>query len=290
MNPPDPPTVEPSIVAARELTKSFRGKKVLRGLDFQLAEGRIHGLLGRNGTGKSTLLSILAGQVPHTGGGMEVFNQAPFDNAHVMGRIVYAGIDVPFPAGWSPDIVFEAAAQRYPGWHQPTADALIADFALDVRTRYAKLSRGQRSMVGIIVGLAARAPLTLLDEPYLGLDVHNRSVFYTALLKEMDACPRTVVLATHHIEESAKLLDTFLILGRDGLIHHHLDAGDLDDAYMVVSGPRLPRIDAALNRTEVAGLARALVPRAVLDGVDTRGLAVEPADLDEVVTALLEEA
>lgn len=278
------------LVTARDLTKNYKAKKVLTGLTFDLAEDRIHGLLGRNGTGKSTLLSILAGQIPHRGGGLDVFGQPPFDNAHVMDRVVYAGIDVHFPAGWRPDTVFEVAAQRYPGWHQPTADDLIAEFGLDVRAKYAQLSRGQRSMVGIIIGLAARAPLTLLDEPYLGLDVHNRGVFYNALLREMDARPRTIVLATHHIEESAKLFDTFLILGRDGLIHHHLAAEELDDAYVVVSGPRLPNIDTALDRTEVAGSARALVPRAAIAGVDTRGLSVEPADLDEVVTALLEGA
>ncbi|MGP6174111.1 ATP-binding cassette domain-containing protein [Corynebacterium sp. A21] len=278
------------VVAARGLHKNYKNKKVLNGLDFELAEGQLHGLLGRNGTGKSTLLSILTGQIPHSAGEARVFGQPPFDNAAVMDRVVYAGIDVPFPAGWRPDTIFAAAAGRYPGWHQPTADELIVECELDVRTKYAKLSRGQRSMVGIIVGLAARAPLTLLDEPYLGLDVHNRGVFYAALLREMDQQPRTVMLATHHIEESTKLLDTFLILGRDGRVHHHLGAEELDDAYVTVSGAHLPDIGVTLARTEVAGRARALVPRAGLTGVDKRSLAVEPADLDEVITALLEGA
>lgn len=280
----------PPPVTARGLVKSYREKQVLTGLDLEVAEHGIHGLLGRNGTGKSTLLGILAGQVPHTTGELEVFGRTPFDNATVMNQVVYAGIDVPFPAGWRPDTIFETAARRYPGWHQPTAEHLVAELGLDLRTKYSRLSRGQRSMVGIIVGLAARAPLTLLDEPYLGLDTHNRGVFYTTLLQEMEAHPRTTVLATHDIADSVKLLDTFLILGRDGRLRHHLDAADLDDAYVVVSGPRLPALDAALSRTVIAGSARALVPRSALAGVDTRGLRVEPADLDEVVTALLEGA
>lgn len=277
-----------SPVIARNLSKNYKDKKVLHALDFELAEGQLHGLLGRNGTGKSTLLSILAGQIPHQSGEVRVFGQSPFDNAAVMDRVVYAGIDVPFPAGWRPETIFAAAAGRYPGWHQPTADELIEEFDLDVRAKYAKLSRGQRSMVGIIVGLAARAPLTLLDESYLGLDVHNRGVFYAALLREMEQQRRTVVLATHHIEESAKLLDTFLILGRDGQVHHHLAAEELDDAYVTVSGPQLPDIDTALARTEVAGQARVLMPRVGLAGVDKHPVTVEPADLDEVITALLE--
>lgn len=279
-----------SVVTARGLTKNYKNKKVLSGIDVELAEGELHGLLGRNGTGKSTLLSLLAGQIPHSAGELSVFDQHPFDNPAVMDRVVYSGVDVPFPAGWHPTTIFAAAAQRYPHWNQATADELIAEFALDTGTGYARLSRGQRSMVGIIIGLAARAPLTLLDEPYLGLDVHNRGIFYSALLREIIDCPRTVVLATHHIEESAKLLDTFLILGRDGRLHHQIEAAQLDDAYVTVTGAQLPPLEDVLGSAEVAGRVRALVPRSSLTNVDSRGLMVESADLDQVLSALLEGA
>ncbi|AGF73675.1 ABC transporter ATP-binding protein [Corynebacterium halotolerans] len=288
MTVPDTP-----VVAACGLTKNYKGKKVLTGLSFELAEGRLHGLLGRNGTGKSTLLGLLAGQIRSSGGKLQVFGKAPFDNARVMDQVAYTGIDVPYPAAWSLREITRAAELRYPNWDAAAAQRLAEDFGFDNRTRrytrYGELSRGQRSMIGIIVGLAARAPLTLLDEPYLGLDVHNRELFYSALLREVEGHPRTVVLATHHIEESAKLLDNFLFLGRDGKLVHQFSADDLDDAYVLVSGTSLPRIDAALARSEVAGRTRVLAPREAVAGMRLGGASVEAADLNQVIPALLEE-
>lgn len=278
-----------TVVRARGLKKNYKEKEVLSGLNLDLPGNHLHGLLGRNGTGKSTLLSMIAGQIRSSGGELRVFGEDPFDNASVMDRIVYAGIDVPFPGSWEVRTILEAAAVRHANWHHPTALTLAEDFSLDPGEKYENLSRGQRSMVGIIIGLAARAPLTLLDEPYLGLDVHNRTLFYSALLAEMTEFPRTVVLATHDIEESAKLLDTFLVLGRDGRVHHHHGAEELTETYVTVSGAQLPLIDSALARAEVTGRARMIIPRCALEELDLSALQVEPSDLDEVLTALLEK-
>lgn len=278
----------PPPILARELRKNYKDRAVLTGLDLELAENHLHGLLGRNGAGKSTLLSMIAGQIRSSGGELRVFGEIPFDNPTVMDRVVYAGIDVPFPGAWPVRTILAAAAVRHRNWHEPTAQQLGEEFALDLGEKYENLSRGQRSMVGIIIGLAARAPLTLLDEPYLGLDVHNRSLFYSALLAEMAEFPRTMVLATHDIEESAKLLDTFLILGRDGRLHHHRSAEEIAEAYVTVSGTRLPLIDAALTRAEVAGRSRMILPRSALPELEGQQLQVEASGIDEVLTALLE--
>lgn len=159
-----------------------------------------------------------------------------------MDKIVYAGIDIPFPASWRVRTIVEAAALRYPAWHQPTVRTLGEEFVLDPQAKCGELSRGQPSMVGIIIGLSARAPLTLLGEPYLGLDVQNPKVFYTRLLREREEHPRTTILATHHIEESAKLPDTFLILGRDGQLSHDCTAEESAEDYVSVDDISLPLI------------------------------------------------
>ncbi|OFT78159.1 hypothetical protein HMPREF3104_00275 [Corynebacterium sp. HMSC30G07] len=89
-------------------------------------------------------------------------------------------------------------------------------------------------MTGIVVGLASATPLLLLDEPYVGLDTHNTQVFYRHLLAQADS-GRTIIMATHHIEDAARILDSALILGRDGRISAHLTPEDAD-AYQVVLG------------------------------------------------------
>lgn len=218
-----------TLVMSDQLEKNFRKKPVLTGVSFCLPEGGVHGLLGRNGVGKSTLLRIIAGQLKRSAGAITVFGQAPFDRADVMDRVCLAGVDVAYPDGWSGEDILSAAALRYPNWDEAFAQQLRGDFELDaaLSTQYSKMSRGQRAMIGIIVGFASGSELTLLDEPYVGLDVHNTKVFYRHLL-EQSAGQRTFVLATHHIEEAAKILDSALVLGRDGTVSAHVQAEDAE--------------------------------------------------------------
>ena len=218
------------MIHARNLHKKFRPEPVLDGLDLELSQGGVHGLLGRNGVGKSTLLQLIAGQMKPNSGELTVFGQRPFDNAQVMDRVALTGVDVAYPGSWRVRDVLVGAQLRYPSWDQASAQELVKDFALEqtLENRYGTLSRGQRAMVGIVVGLASGAPLTLLDEPYVGLDVHNTRVFYSHLLSLVGG-NRTIIMATHHIEDAAKVLDSALVLGRNGRIAAHLWADDVDD-------------------------------------------------------------
>lgn len=223
-------------ITARGVTRAFGKKQVLDGVDFDLGPG-IHGLLGRNGVGKSTLLSIVAGQLRQSGGEVSVDKQQPFDNPGTMDRTALTGVDVVYPSSWSLRDILGAAALRYPRWNGAFADQLVTDFGLEPASSegYGNLSRGQRAMTGIVVGLASGAELLLLDEPYVGLDTHNTQVFYRHLLEQSDT-GRTIVMATHHIEDAARILDSALILGRDGRIAAHLTPEDADSYQVVFDG------------------------------------------------------
>lgn len=281
MNQPHPP-----VIHARGLTRSFRKKEVLTGVDLDIAAGGIHALLGRNGVGKSTLLSVVAGQLGPTGGEVEVFGLPPFDNAAVMDRLAYTGVDVAYPSSWKLRDVLRAAAMRYPGWQQPLAGELAGDFGLatDLETAYGSLSRGQRAMTGIIVGLASGAELTLLDEPYVGLDTHNTDVFYRHLLAQR-ATGRTIVMATHHIEDAAKILDTAIILGRDGRVAQHIAAEDADN-YLVAAGA-FDELEGAIAYRRSPHSTKALIHRSP-EAVLAPGIRTSPADLGDVIEAYLE--
>ena len=232
------------------LTRSFGTTDVLNGVDLDLGPG-IHGLLGRNGVGKSTLLRIVAGQLKPTSGTVEVFGQRPFDSAYVMDNPCLTGVDTAYPGSWSGADVIKGARLRYRTWDQAIADNLIADFALDsaLSTRYEKLSRGQRAMVAIVIGLASGTKLLLLDEPYVGLDTHNTSVFYRHLLAQADS-GRMIVMATHHIDDAAKVLDSAVILGRDGVVAKQCAPADADG--YAVAGPELVPIDDAPRHARAA--------------------------------------
>lgn len=278
--------LHPPVIHARGLTRAFRKKEVLTGVDLNVATGGIHALLGRNGVGKSTLLRIIAGQLRPTGGEIEVLGLPPFDNAAVMDRVAYTGVDVAYPSSWKLRNVLRAAAMRYPGWQQPLADELAANFGLapDLETAYGSLSRGQRAMTGIIVGLASGAELTLLDEPYVGLDTHNTDVFYRHLL-EQGATGRTIIMATHHIVDAAKILDTAVILGRDGRVAQHIAAEDADN-YLVATGS-FEQLEGAIAYRRSPHSTKALIHRSP-EAAFAPGIRTSPADLGDVIEAYLE--
>jgi ABC-2 type transport system ATP-binding protein len=132
--------------------------------------------------------------------------------------------------------VFQVASWFYPNWSAELAGALLADFGLPPNRKLKKLSRGMRSAVGIIIGLAARAEVTLFDEPYAGLDAVARQVFYDRLLADYAEHPRTVLLSTHLIDEAADLLERVVVMDRGRVV---LDAAadDIRGSAATVSGP-----------------------------------------------------
>ena len=105
-------------------------------------------------------------------------------------------------------------------------DYSVDDFNLPLKRRIKKLSRGMLSAVGIVIGLASRAPLTIFDEPYLGLDVVSRGLFYDRLMEDYLEHPRTVILSTHLIDEVSNLLEHVLVIDNGKLIIDE-DAEDL---------------------------------------------------------------
>ena len=238
------------MITARHLSKSFGSTKVFEGLNFDIHDGQLHALVGRNGCGKTTLLSLLAGQKRYEG----ELSHNPYNNRAVMDTIVFTGVDTAYP-NWRFHDILTAAGQRYPYWS--LRDDLLDAFDLDLHTSYAAASRGQRSMLAIIVALSANAELTLLDEPYLGLDDANRTIFYDNLPHD-----RTMVVATHVLEESAQHFDRFLLMG-EGMQDY--SAAELDDAFVVAPGsPDLA--PHAVRTEEIAGQSRMVVPRGVADG------------------------
>src|SRR5262249_23609497 len=121
-------------------------------------------------------------------------------------------------------------------WSEELARQLLADFALPLRRRIRKLSRGMRSAVGITIGLAARAELTLFDEPYAGLDAVARQLFYDRLLADFAEHPRTLVLSTHLREGGRPRVGPVVCLARGGVVRD-APADDVRGTMATVSGP-----------------------------------------------------
>ena len=125
---------------------------------------------------------------------------------------------------------------RRPTFYRELADALMDRFELDPHTKPDQLSRGKRSAFGVVVGLASRTPLTLLDEVHLGMDAPSRYAFYDALLADWLEHPRTIVLSSHLIGEVERLLEDVVVLDR-GTVLTASDADTLRGGGVTVTGP-----------------------------------------------------
>jgi len=226
-----------TVVRATGLTKRYGSFTAVDAVDFTLEENRIYGLLGRNGAGKTTIMQLLTGQLFANAGELEVFGREPAEHADVLRRMCFIAESQRYPEDFTPAHVFKAAPWFFEHWDAAFAEQLVADFRLPVKRRIKKLSRGQLSAVGVIVGLASRAPLTFFDEPYLGLDAVARHIFYDRLLEDYAEHPRTVVLSTHLIDEVANLLEHVILIDQGRIILDR-DADEVRGSATTVAGPR----------------------------------------------------
>ena len=201
-----------AVIEVNGLTKRYRDTVAVDDVSFTIEKDTIYGLLGRNGAGKTTVMSILTAQNFATSGDVTVFGQQPYENAHVLQRMCFVRESQKYPDDATPLHAFRAAKLFFPNWSQALADELVAAFRLPLKRRIKKLSRGQLSAVGVIIGLASRAEITFFDEPYLGLDAVARQIFYDRLVADYSEHPRTVVLSSHLIDEVSHLIERVLVI------------------------------------------------------------------------------
>jgi ABC-2 type transport system ATP-binding protein len=224
-------------ISVTGLTRRYRDHTALDDINVAISAGTITGLLGRNGAGKTTLLRILAGQEFPSSGSVRVLGAPPAENEDVLRRLAFVREDQAYP-----DIkvgqALRAASWFHPNWDSALASSLLDDFGVRASKVVKKLSRGQRSALGITIGLAARAEVTLFDEPYAGLDAVARQVFYDRLLADFAEFPRTVLLSTHLIDEAAALFEGVIVIDR-GRVVLDAPADVLRGVATRVSGPCL---------------------------------------------------
>lgn len=238
-------------VTTRDLTLRYGATRALDHVTLDLAPGQIHGLLGRNGAGKTSLLSVLASFQRPSSGSVELDGRAPFEDADLMAATcVIRGPGDLGADGRIRDILRLQRAGR-PRFDAALADRLLDHFGIPQTKTLAKLSRGQQSVVTATIGLATRAPLTLLDEIHVGMDAPTRQEFTELLLSDYAEHPRTIVLSSHLISEIEHLLATVTIMDRGRVVLSE-DAEELRDQGVTVTG-RAELVDAMTRDLRTVG-------------------------------------
>lgn len=211
-----------NILRAEGLCKAYGKKEVLHSIDLAIEEGKIYGLIGRNGAGKTTLLSILTAQNTHSKGSVTYGGEKVWENNKAISNLCFSReLSTTLLMGQNTLKVKEylrAAACYYPSWDKEMAKALLEKFDVDKKKAICKLSKGMLSMVTIVIALASKAPITILDEPVAGLDVVAREMFYKILIDEYIDTKRTFIISTHIIEEAANVFEEIIFMDEGKII------------------------------------------------------------------------
>jgi len=285
-------------IEVKNLTKRYRDVVAVDDVSFTIEKDTIYGLLGRNGAGKTTVMSILTAQNFATAGQVSVFGEKPYENARVLSRMCFVRESQKYPDDAKPSHAFRSARLFFPHWDEPFAQRLIADFQLPVDRRIKKLSRGQLSAVGVIIGLASRAEITFFDEPYLGLDAVARQIFYDRLLEDYSEHPRTVILSSHLIDEVSNLIERVLVIDRGRILMDETTDAVRDRASTIVGDSAAVEKfigDREVIHRESLGRVTAVTVLGTLAAEDRArlgalGLEIAPVSLQQLIVRLTQHA
>ena len=207
-----------TIIECKDLSKSYGKVKAVNNISLTLEKDKIYGLLGRNGAGKTTLLRMLNNELIRSEGEIKYNGVEIFENSSALENICLVKDRNSFDEDKKIKDIFTLAAISYKFWDEDFKNKLVKKFNVNVKKSFKKLSRGGQSIVGVIIGLASRAPVTIFDEPVLGLDAAVREEFYSVLLKDYEENPRTIIISTHLIEESSNIFEEIIMINSGEVI------------------------------------------------------------------------
>jgi len=208
------------IISVSALTRRFGATTALDAVSLALPRGAVYGLVGANGAGKTTLIKHLLGLLQAETGSVRVFGRDPVvDPVGVLSRIGYLSEENDLPEWMRVDELLRYSRAFYPGWDDAYAEELREAFALNPTATIRTLSKGQKARAGLLVALAHRPELLLLDEPSSGLDPVVRRDILEAILRTIAHEGRTVLFSSHLLDEVERVADhvTMISHGRIAL-------------------------------------------------------------------------
>jgi len=265
----------------KDVQVGLGSRAVLQQVNLSAPLGSVTGLIGRNGAGKSTLLRLLAGREARYTGEAQVFGRKLPDAAS--GTVYLTAEHWPFGGDQRLRDLAHHVSRVHPNFDMERANELLAWFDVPESRHPMALSRGQRTAAFLSLALAARAPLTLLDEPYNGLDVPARQRFTRVLLEELRMFPSTLQISTHLVDEAEPLFQ-YVALMEGGRVTAADTVRGMITSFTRVSGP-IVEVDALprLGRLDREGAWASAVVRKGSEG----DLPAKPVSLRELADLLI---
>lgn len=212
-------TSAPPLVEIRRITRQFGKTTALDDVSLDIPRGGVLGLIGGNGAGKTTLIKHILGMLKAQHGTVRVFGFDPVQNpVETLGRIGYLSEDRDLPDWMRVHQLMQYTRAFYPAWDEKYAEELRQAFDLDPKAFVKNLSRGQRARAGLLVALAHRPDLLVLDEPSSGLDPVVRRDILGAIIRTIADEGRTVLFSSHLLDEVERVADRVAIIHQGRLL------------------------------------------------------------------------
>jgi ABC-2 type transport system ATP-binding protein len=211
--------VSDSVIDVSELTRRFGATTALSSVTLSLPRGAVYGLVGANGAGKTTLIKHILGLLKAESGSVRVFGRDPVaDPVGVLSRIGYLSEENDLPGWMRVDELIRYSRAFYPAWDDAYAEELRKTFALDPGAKIKTLSKGQKARAGLLVALAYRPELLLLDEPSSGLDPIVRRDILGAVIRTIAHEGRTVLFSSHLLDEVEEVADHVTMINKGRIV------------------------------------------------------------------------
>ncbi|MHC4201147.1 MAG: ABC transporter ATP-binding protein [Planctomycetota bacterium] len=202
-------------VRARGLTRYYGSKCAVDSLDLRAPKGIVYGLIGRNGSGKTTIIKMLVGLLRPTRGSSTVLGRDSQEiDPATRARIGYLPEGHPLYGWMRVGAAGRFVASFYETWNAGAFSRLLEYFELDPRARVKQLSRGQRAQVALSLVLAQEPELLIMDDPTLGLDAVVRREFVESIVELIQAGGRTVLFSSHQLGDVERVADRIAVLDR----------------------------------------------------------------------------
>jgi ABC-2 type transport system ATP-binding protein len=201
------------------LSRRFGSKQALSSVTLSLPRGGVYGLVGANGAGKTTLIKHMLGLLKAQEGSVRILGLDPVaDPVGVLSRVGYLSEENDLPGWMSVDEFLRYTRAFYPAWDDAYAEELRERFALDPAAKIGKLSKGQKARAGLLVALAYRPELLILDEPSSGLDPIVRRDILGAVMRMIADEGRTVLFSSHLLDEVEEVADHVTMMSHGRIV------------------------------------------------------------------------
>lgn len=263
----------------------------LESLQLNIEKGTITALIGKNGAGKSTILNMMMNLMKSDGGDIQILGQSVSkEDESWKTNVAYLPQTPPMIVPFAGQEMRDLISQWYPTWDESYFQKIVSLFGINLATKFNKLSPGAQQQLNLALAIARNAEVLILDEPTAHLDIPSKKILNDLLIEWMDSGDRTIILATHQIEDIQKLAD-YLVILKDGRIYGQFEKEALSDTYKRYWFSQPLECETVPGEVERKG--NSLITNQPLEAEDflrqenIEWTTVQTVALDEIITILL---